>query len=228
MSKQAILLLNGLAAWAAASSIAPCGSGACNSSAAELCCSTQFPSANFSHPDTCCTGAQPHSGALKAECLNQSHTAPTACGKARKLALSFNVSVAAKWKGDHGCKATAEAAKVTQGQWSDYSQQCDSGPITWAFTANPEYPDECGLANGGLGADAPCITVTYKSRAVMDASPPTCSFSLDFNNSVATASSRRVAGGANVGGCFTTESREGFHMTGYNFDVTSWHWADEE
>ena len=63
----------------------------------------------------------------------------------------------------------------------------------------------------------------FRSSVIEDASPPTCD--INWNGSFITPwPTSTVALTSPLPGCFTMESREGYHMTAYWFYLLDWNW----
>lgn len=89
---------------------------------------------------------------------------------------------------------------------------CDSGPLV--FTVNSD------------GKDKASVYLTFHSSVVLDASPPTCTIDWNYSYRLPTntlgPASQEVAEESLLPGCFTADSREGYHMTNYWFYILDW------
>jgi hypothetical protein len=143
--------------------------------------------------------------------------ASTACAAPPFVGMRFLVSVNDTW--DAGCIYTSPSGWVKPDIPKNQSQSfdignCDHGPLTYTVTS--------------VGPSNYTVTVTFYSSVIEDASPPTCDivFSGQYlppplvdAGDPATASV--------LPGCFTIDSREGYHMTYYWFHILEWLSADK-
>lgn len=86
--------------------------------------------------------------------------------------------------------------------------ECDQGAVEWTNSTDP-YGN-------------PVLTVTFHSSVVEDASPPSCDIPWTKGGSLVMPSDPFENDGngalpSPLPGCFTMDSREGFHMTSYWF-----------
>ncbi len=88
---------------------------------------------------------------------------------------------------------------------------CDNGPLV--FTINSDDKSSS-------------LFLTFHSSVIEDASPPTCTIDWNYNYRLPTQTlgpgSRDVAEESLLPGCFTADSREGYHMTNYWFYILDW------
>ena len=63
------------------------------------------------------------------------------------------------------------------------------------------------------------IDLVFHSHDIEDASPPACSIQWDYSYKVPSGDNYKSS---LLPGCYTAESREGFHMTYYWFYVLDW------
>ena len=87
---------------------------------------------------------------------------------------------------------------------------CDSGPLV--YTANVDDKDSIS------------VMLTFHSSVIEDASPPTCTITWDNHYNLPTQPPHPDATSMEslLPGCFTADSREGYHMTNYWFYILHW------
>ena len=86
---------------------------------------------------------------------------------------------------------------------------CDSGPLVYS------------VRKGGSGEAS--IYLTFHSSVIEDASPPICDIQWDYSYLVPQGPSRTEDSEESLlPGCFTADSREGYHMTYYWFYLLDW------
>lgn len=89
---------------------------------------------------------------------------------------------------------------------------CDSGPLVYAVNS--------------VDKDKASVFLTFHSSVVLDASPPTCTIDWNYSYRLPTSTLgpvlEKVAEESLLPGCFTADSREGYHMTNYWFYIIDW------
>eukprot|EP00300_Choanocystis_sp_HF-7_P024140 c25544_g1_i1.p1 GENE.c25544_g1_i1~~c25544_g1_i1.p1 ORF type:complete len:174 (+),score=28.87 c25544_g1_i1:1-522(+) len=135
-----------------------------------------------------------------------------------KWLLKFLVAVQEPWAEDNCINTTRTVTDYIRvnGSLDIQVGGCDQGAFEIALKPSDPYP-RCE------SADMPCVLVTFHSSVIMDASPPSCAF--NFNASYGPPTTPGSSEGI-LPGCFTMESREGFHMTSYWFYILSWTISD--
>lgn len=105
--------------------------------------------------------------------------------------------------------------------------ECDHGPLTYTFSKQLE-----GMLYGGLSRiqvlfficsgveEHTYIEVTFYSSVIEDASHPSCRILWDYKYTQPVMSSSCKP--TFLPGCFNAESREGYHMTYYWFNILDW------
>lgn len=131
--------------------------------------------------------------------------------------ITFLVTVNDTWKWDppisnDTCMVTIKTNPLYPNTPLNKSQNimvgnCDHGPLV--FSVNSD----------GKGKSS--VFLTFHSSVVEDASPPTCTISWNGTYKIPTqppSSSMESL----LPGCFTADSREGYHMTNYWFYILDW------
>lgn len=124
--------------------------------------------------------------------------------------LTFLVAVNDTWG---SCITTVRSPPLPPNQTRDKAPhimvgQCDNGPLTYT------------VHKGGPAGYT--IDLTFYSSVIEDASPPTCTINWPGGFGAP------HAGGSTDGmipGCYTMDSREGYHMTDYWFAVYDFAWG---
>ncbi|XP_066284275.1 uncharacterized protein [Branchiostoma lanceolatum] len=126
--------------------------------------------------------------------------------------VKFIVTVNDTWDPD-GCIATIATGKLIPNKKYNETEQitvgsCDHGPLV--YTVAP------GQAPNKMSVD-----LTFHSSVVLDASPPTCR--IPWNGTYVTPlPNTDPLRNSPLPGCFTMDSREGYHMTAYWFYLLDW------
>ncbi|XP_013379826.1 uncharacterized protein LOC106151235 isoform X1 [Lingula anatina] len=129
----------------------------------------------------------------------------------QKLAwLQFLVVVNDTWDPD-GCIATVKTPQIIPG--SKHAPNimvgsCDQGGLE--------------LSVSQLNATTVNVHLLFHSSVIEDASPPTCDIPWKGGYLTPTTTSAKES---LLPGCFTAESREGYHMTYYWFYIIDWMWG---
>ena len=93
---------------------------------------------------------------------------------------------------------------------------CDSGPLVYIINA---------IKNSSS------VFLTFHSSVIEDASPPTCTIDWNYTyrlpQEVLGPGSTSPANESLLPGCFTMDSREGYHMTYYWFYILDWSLRDK-
>ncbi|XP_066284276.1 uncharacterized protein [Branchiostoma lanceolatum] len=111
------------------------------------------------------------------------------------------------------CIATIATGKLIPNKKYNETEQitvgsCDHGPLV--YTVAP------GQAPNKMSVD-----LTFHSSVVLDASPPTCR--IPWNGTYVTPlPNTDPLRNSPLPGCFTMDSREGYHMTAYWFYLLDW------
>lgn len=121
-------------------------------------------------------------------------------GHPHQKELNLTVSVSYSW--DEGCNASVTSWNLRENTTKKIAVgHCDEGPVYWDYVSpSNQWPLFCDKEH------VPCIYVFFRSSVIEDASPPACGFSYDVHNN-----SKQY--------CNVMDSREGYHMTSYNFSV---------
>lgn len=136
--------------------------------------------------------------------------------------ITFLVTVNDTWKWDppieNGtCMVTVKTYPIYPNTSLNKSENimvgdCDNGPLI--YTVNSD------------GQEKASVYLTFHSSVIEDASPPTCTIDWNYSYRIPTNTigpgSRDVADESLLPGCFTMDSREGYHMTNYWFYIIDW------
>merc|ERR1712179_343456 len=136
-------------------------------------------------------------------------------GNVQISGVRFLVSVNATDPEDfqNGCIATVVTPRMTPGLALNKSQviqvgNCDHGPLQFNITSP------------GSGGNAYTLSLVYHSTTIEDADPPQCSIS--WNGTYLVPGSPVKYQPNLLPSCFTQDSREGWHLTYYWFQLLDW------
>jgi len=133
-----------------------------------------------------------------------------------KISAKFLLAVNDTWD-PKGCIEMIETEFVPEHQAPHVIVgKCDSGPLSFTFQNN---------TTPSIWTDYSQMTLhmLFRSSVIEDASPPTCD--INWNGSYITPwpiQSEQIVLTSPLPGCFTMESREGYHMTSYWFYLLDW------
>ncbi|KAK6192176.1 hypothetical protein SNE40_003693 [Patella caerulea] len=132
-----------------------------------------------------------------------------------KMVAEFLISVNDTWD-PNGCIATVKTPPLTSG--TEYNQSdsiavgsCDNGPFRFKIKK-------------GDDSSKYKIDVIFFSSVIEDASSPTCS--IMWNGTYLTPTTDNGPPSL-LPGCYTMDSREGYHMTYYWFYLLKWQFLDK-
>jgi len=121
---------------------------------------------------------------------------------AKKLVLKYTVQVnETSWNGATDCAVSSGDTPFFPNGTAFYlivGGGCDAGDFTWWVQ---------GQNNTSFQ-----IHTEFRSSVIEDASPPTCDYTIDVSAPLPQENSV----------CETWDSREGYHMTGYVFNITGY------
>ncbi|XP_078599266.1 uncharacterized protein LOC144874681 [Branchiostoma floridae x Branchiostoma japonicum] len=147
------------------------------------------------------------------------------CGQNNKFSaekvgwIRFLVTVNDTWNPD-GCIATVATDPLVPNKKYNQSEKimvgsCDQGPLVYTVTNAVGTTGKAGKMS---------VDLTFYSSVIEDASPPTCHIPWD-GSYVSPRPNTDPRDDSPLPGCFTMESREGYHMTYYWFYLLDWGWV---
>ncbi|XP_065909146.1 uncharacterized protein [Dysidea avara] len=158
--------------------------------------------------------------AFAAPCLLAEGTKLESASSGEVLSVTFLLTVNDTWyPGENNGKKCLHTVKTPplkpNTSWTDSIKiqvgECDHGPLT--YTISKELDDS---------KEHTYIDVIFYSSVIVDASHPNCRILWDYKYTEPVPLSNCNCKPSLLPGCFNAESREGYHMTYYWFNVLDW------